>query len=254
MTSLLHAEEFSKKYGRLFSLIERFGIRKYKYFIALNSKLGEKIKRINNKSIVKIIPRGIDEKYLKIKTKDGKYVLYLGRIDIFQKGLDILLNNWNKISIKNQKIKLIIAGGGTQENVEKVKKTVVKLHLSEKVELIGQVTGKKKEQLIANCRFGVSPSRFEGFGNSALEFISLGKPLVCFNISGYSWIPNDIAIKIKRFDENIFVESIVNVYHDKKLRRNIEKKSREFAKVFKWSNVSRDYENYFKKIVEIEKT
>lgn len=63
--------------------------------------------KINPMTNVKIIFAGADSKYFKMKTKEENYVLHLGIIDVFHKGLDTLIKAWEKISSKLKELSFI---------------------------------------------------------------------------------------------------------------------------------------------------
>lgn len=69
--------------------------------------------------------------------------------------------------------------------------------------------------MLANCLFVVVPSRFESFGVVVLEGLAVGKALVCFDIDGFSWVPEDLCIKIKKIDSD-HLAKIMNDLNKKK--------------------------------------
>lgn len=249
ITSTLDAHEFSRKYKLPFYLIENFGIKQYKHIIALSEAMKQRVKKLNPKTNVKIIFAGVDDIFLKLKTNQGKYILYLGRIDVYQKGLDILVEAWKNIAYKNEGIKLIIVGSGTKGEENRLKKLVTKNNLEQSTKLIGKVSEKKKENLLTNCMLAVCPSRFETFGIVALEVLAIGKPLICFDIDGFSWIPKDLCIKIHTLDSDDLAKAMSDLIKEKKLRKRLSANGRIFAKKFNWDAVAEKYEEYINSLV-----
>src|SRR5208283_3340151 len=90
---------------------ERTKLRRFEHFIFVS----QKVKRLTlslrpepEKASV-IIYNGIDEKMYDFKSsKKGDYILFIGRIEFYQKGIDLLLKAMKKLPY----IKLIIAGDG----------------------------------------------------------------------------------------------------------------------------------------------
>jgi glycosyltransferase involved in cell wall biosynthesis len=249
ITSILEAREFSRKYKLPFYVIENIGIKQYKNIIALSNAMEKRVKKNNPNANVKTILAGVDNSLLKLKTTEGKYVLYLGRIDIYQKGLDILVEAWKKLALKNNVIRLVIAGNGAKNEEEQLKNMIKRNNMEDSIELTGKVGGKKKEDLLANCLFAVVPSRFESFGIVALEVLAVGKALICFDIDGFSWIPKNLCKKIKNLNSDAFAEAISDLIQKRSLRKKLSDNGRIFAKEFNWDSVAEKYEEFIGKVV-----
>ena len=247
ITTILHAEDFSKKYKFPFHLIEKIGIKTYRHIIVSSLNLENKIRKFNKKANIKLIPPGIEKNLFRIKSQKGSHVLFIGRIDIYQKGIDLLLSIWSEV-IKEQNIKLVIAGSGNPEEIKTVKQLIKKRGLGNHVVLKGRVDGKAKEDLLANTVLGLSSSRFESFGIVALEYMAAGKPFVCFDIEGFKWIPNSRSLKVWPFDTAIFAKKIIDLLKNQKLREEIGEKGKTFAKNFDLDHVNRKIEFYISKV------
>lgn len=247
-TSLLHAREFSQKYKLPFHLIEKVGIKQYKYGIALTEEMKKKILRAQPIAEVHVIPLGIDKRLLHLNTKEEQFVLFLGRLDVFQKGLDLLLKSWAQASKQIKGVKLVIAGAGTIQEEKKLKELVQKYELDQTIISAGLVAGKEKEHLLSRCLFAVCPSRFESFGMVALEILAVGKSLICFDVEGFKWIPNELCVKVPPFNTNEFSEKITKLAQNKKLRSKLKTKTRKFARGFDWDTIAKQYEDIIVKI------
>lgn len=240
------AKSFSDKYHLPFDIIENFGVRLYKYFLPYSNYLDRKMKKINPNIISRIVPEGVANSYFHVKKMKSTHILFLGRLDIYQKGLDLLLIAYKQISDKI-KYPLCIAGIGPDEML--IKKQIRKLKLSRKVKLLGSTYGSKKMRILAKSLFVVIPSRYEGFCCFALEAFASGIPLVCFDIPGLSWIDQKCAIKIKGFDTEKFSESILNLSISKKIDI-MGNSARKFAAGFTWEKVADQYEKFFEFIIQ----
>ncbi|KKS98114.1 MAG: glycosyl transferase family protein [Candidatus Gottesmanbacteria bacterium GW2011_GWA2_43_14] len=245
VSSLLHAKEFSQKYGIPFYLIENLGLKFYKNILVLSNEYAKKVQKINKKAKIVEIPRGVDDAYFEIKGNENNYILYLARIDIFQKGLDLLLKAWKKVVYRYPHIKLVIAGNTTFAEERKFKQIVDQLSLDKNVKYIGLVKGEKKRTLLSNSLCVISPSRFESFGNSSLETLAAGKCLIVFDIPGYCWIPENVSVKIKSVNFNLLAVAIERVISNKELRIKYGKLARNFAENYRWKKIFKLYEAYF---------
>jgi glycosyltransferase involved in cell wall biosynthesis len=168
---------------------------------------------IEEKKIIKI-PLGINlnlfRRYQKYKINDN-FLLFVGRFDIDQKGIDILLKAI-KISRKEfNNIKLYIIGDHS-ENKIKIIKMIKELNLENEVLMLGNIS---KEELIKyyhNCRALVLPSRFESFGLVILEAFACSKPVIASRVGGIPEIVNEKnGILFKAEDVNELAKAIIKI-------------------------------------------
>lgn len=252
MPTMFEAKEFAAKYHLPFHWVEAFGAKFYKYFLAYSPLNKKKMESLNPKIHTRIIPNGVDETWFSVKGTEKPYAFFLGRIDIRQKSLDILIDACVKLP-KDFPIKIVIAGNGPKEEEEALKNMITVRGVSSFVEFIGRVDGKKKEQLIANCMFGLYPSRFEDFPLVPLEFTGMGKPVVCFDVPGLAWVTKDVAIKAKAGSAKSLATALLTMATDKTKRTSMKKNARPFAKQYGWTNIAKQYAGFCYKVVAMDK-
>lgn len=137
-----------------------------------------------------VIPNGVDlERFRKTKFKikkflDGKTnLLFVGRIEE-RKGLIYLLKAFQILKKKYENIRLIVVGDGEEE--EKCKNYVRKNNLKD-VHFEGAKSENEVPAYYHTCDIFVAPSIFgESFGIVLLEAMAAKKPIVAFNIPGFS--------------------------------------------------------------------
>lgn len=244
------AERFSKIYHLPFHMIEGFGLRFYRYFLPYTSYLEEKMKKINPKVVSKTVPEGVGEEYFKIKRTKPQFILFLGRLDVSQKGIDLLLGAFAKIKDKIPYL-LVIAGKGPDE--KKVKKLISSLGLGSKVSMVGPVYGQEKFKILSRSLFVAFPSRNEGFSLLSLEALASGLPLVAFDIPSLSWTDKTISLKAKPFDVDDYAHKL-KLATNPKIIGPLRDNCREFVKKYTWNNVSDEYESFFKEVLARERT
>lgn len=251
MPTMFEAKEFAKKYHIPFDFVEAIGARFYKYFLAYSASNKSKMEKLNPRIITKIIPNGVSEGMSKIKTREENYGLFIGRIDVVQKGLDLLIDACRRFP-KKLNIKIVIAGNGPKTEESRLKSLIQKNKLSDMVSFVGRVDGDVKEKLLANSMFGIYTSRFEDFPLVPLEYASFGKPLICFDVQGLSWVPKEVSIKAKPFDTAKLAEALTEIVSNKKLRNKMKRQCRSFAKKYGWDAIAKKYENFCHEVIEIE--
>jgi len=254
LPTFFNTEKMSAKYKIIpFGIFEKLLINRYKYFAVFTKEIKNKIKGINKQAQVKIIPGGIDNTLIDKIPAKGDYILFLGRIDIFNKGLDILLESIYKI--KNEsgiKPNLVVAGNGKRKDVDEFLKIVKDLKLKNEVKYVGKVVGKKKINLINQCKFVVYPSSYETFGYTPLETLAAGKLLICFDIRGLRWIPSNLCLKVKRKNPDVLAKALKMSLNKVDLSDRKIRERKEFAKNFSWIDVVNKYERFIKYVLAFE--
>ena len=145
------------------------------------------------KANIFIVPNGIDEdlfllssrlnsKKLKGFRKKGDLVLgFIGRIDIYHKGIDLLLLSLKSLQDRGlgRNIKLLMVGPFyTPNDEQQVRKLIGTLKFPDNVMLTGPVYGDEKWRSLLACDVFVHTSRFEGMPMAVLEAMAFGKPCI----------------------------------------------------------------------------
>ncbi len=113
-----------------------------------------------------------------VPRRDGNYILFLGRMHP-QKALDNLIRAV-KLSERfmRSSMTLKIAGRERPQHVRPLKELVSRLGLDDKVEFLGQVEGREKQQLLADAYVTILPSHAENFGVVVVESLAQGTPVI----------------------------------------------------------------------------
>lgn len=111
-----------------------------------------------------------------IPSLDTKTILCVGRLN-YQKGFDLLIRSWAKVSNTIPEWKVIIVGTGEEE--EKLKEMVQEYGLENSVVFAGQQ--KNMDSYYKQASFFCMSSRFEGLPMVLLEAQSYGLPIISFD-------------------------------------------------------------------------
>lgn len=245
---MLAAQDMERKYKLPFRYIERFGIKQYKRIIVTSDHMSDTIHAIARDAEITVISNGIDKVYDTI-AHSKKYILFLGRIEIDQKGLDLLVTAFKKFNEKkNSMYKLFITGTGEKTEMQKLKQLIAEQGIKEQVEFTGKVVGENKVNLLRRAACVVVPSRFETYSIVSLEALAHKTPLVCFAIDGLSWLSHQVAFKVKPYDTTAFADAMETATSDNKLQKKLDKGS-DFAKQYTWENIYNQYEDYIQKMI-----
>jgi len=109
------------------------------------------------------------------------YVLFLGRNDISQKGLDVLVEGHRHALRRGNEMLLVVAGHSEKGSAAYWRKVASDPELSPFIELVGEVSEERRGSLLAGARCLVFPSRWDGPPRPVREAIAVGTPVIVTN-------------------------------------------------------------------------
>lgn len=178
---------------------------------------------------------------------------FIGRLDPFHKGIDILLQACSKISneMREKNLKLSINGPDYQNGRRKVEDLIKELHLEDIVSLKGPIFGVEKANQLQETDVFVLTSRFEGQPLAVMEALAMGVPVLVTP-------GTNIADEVKNYKcgwkANFTVEDISNTIlecsHSREKLKEFSINARKFAiQNYSWSTVAKQSINEYKKIL-----
>ncbi len=162
-------------------------------------------------------------------------------------GIDILIRAIAEIS--NPNIELRILGSGPEEAV--LKKLALILGVSDKIEFSGSVDPDLIPEYLNKADLFVRPSRSEGLGNSFLEAMAAGLPVIGTNVGG---IPDFLTDEVtglfaKVEDAKDLAGKIIKLKEDKDLREKIARNGRRMVQEeYSWDIVAGKMKLLFKEL------
>lgn len=119
---------------------------------------------------------------LQWRTQGAPKLLYLGRIDYHNKGLDILLDTFAQM-LKDNDAQLTLQGPDWGDKDAMIKRAA-KLGLGSRVTFLEPDFDKAAALISSEHDVFLMPSRFEGFGLSALEAMLSGRVIIVSDVAG----------------------------------------------------------------------
>ncbi len=218
----MHTKYFSEDVRRGKSSVRMFASRmRYAFMLktAINVHLDNKddLRKYEKKmKRVYYIPPVLRIGRREMKKEGGTFkVLFVGRLDAFNKGLDILCDVIREVSKKAGRIEFDVVGEGKDRDI------LAKLG-SGSLKLLGNLSDSALDKEYAEADLFAFPSRFENFGIALLEAQMRGIPAVAFDITG----PRDIMSNkaqgrlAKPFDAKEFASYVLEYYRLWKKDRN----------------------------------
>ena len=228
----LQAREKSRQYHLPLHLLQAFGVRSHRRLVSVSEDTAAQLRALNPDLEVDVIGNGVDPTLFDQPAQAGRDVVFLGRLELGGKGLDLLLAAWARIhgQVDGQ---LVIAGGGHDE--ARVRREVTRLGLDDRVRFAGWVVGVEKARLLAGARVVAMPSRMETFGIVAVEAFAAATPVVAFAIPSLrEVVPDGAGFTVPPFDVGEYAQRLLQIGTDADLAVAMGARGRRFAAGYDW--------------------
>jgi glycosyltransferase involved in cell wall biosynthesis len=103
-------------------------------------------------------------------------LLFLGRLDVWVKGLDLLVEAFS--CLPAERFHLVLVGPDWQGGKASLEQLATRFGCGDRVHFVGRVYGQQKWSLLRLADVFVSPSRWEAFSIAQAEAMAIGLPLV----------------------------------------------------------------------------
>lgn len=215
---------------------------------------------------IEIVPNGVDINLFQtayedfqikclhdnLGIKDEYVVLTTSRL-VYKNGIDILIKAISKLNESRPNIKLIIIGDGPE--LINLQRTTNNLRLGNKILFLGQIPQKDLPIYFRISDVFVRPSRSEGLGNSFLEAMAAGIPVIGTPVGGITdFLSNGhTGILAKPENPEDLAEKINYLLGYQDIRNNVIKNALNLVqKNYSWDIVSEKMERIFKTLKELK--
>ncbi|MDD4781922.1 MAG: glycosyltransferase family 4 protein [Tissierellia bacterium] len=236
-----------KRFQRFYlnKLADRVTVLTFHDYNFIGTRLKNKIVMPNPLSFVPLAKYNEDRK---------KNIIAAGSIDRFHgKGFDSLIKIWGKIANKYPEWKLLIAGGGNDENIRKLRELANEYNVNSQFELLGQV--KNLDERFRESSIFVLSSRYEGFGMVLIEAMSQGCACISFDCTaGPREIINNNVDGILVEDQNMDAMTLAlsDLIENEDKRERLATEAIKSVDRFSVKNIADKWERLFADLVEIK--
>ena len=166
---------------------------------------------------------------LQKSTLESKVVIAAGRL-VHEKGYDLLIEAFEKVSLKHPDWKLKIFGNGVEK--DKLQQLIQEKKLYNNIYLMHKTSDIINEMRKASI-YALS-SRHESFGMVIIEAMSVGIPTVSFNCPGPAEVisNNEDGIVVGAEDVDALADGIIKLIEDNHLRYQFGQTQGKCQKVF----------------------
>ena len=242
--------KYNPLYSSILYALERLRPLFYRNVLIVSDVTRERHSLDQGHTFVGMIPNGISPELLGCTPEKSDYVLFIGRIDIHHKGLDILLDAYKEFFPYFPGIRLVVAGDGRDR--EKFREELGRLpeQIRKNIELLGWVSGDEKKEALLKALFVVFPSRYEVQPISILEAMACGKAVVVSDIPECYFVTQKGAgVAFKSGDPASLAVCMKGMATSNRLAE-MGLKGRDWVKDFTWDSVAEQYEDFLLQAVE----
>ncbi len=197
---------------------------------------------------IDMVHAGVPEHLFLLERRPQGFLLYFGRLDVYHKGLDTLIEAVALLVRERPETEIRIAGRG--KDSERVAQLARDYGVEANVRLLGAVTDAERDVLLAGAEIQLMPSRFEGFGLAAAEAMASGVPLVATAVGSLPEVvdsPNG-GVLVPPDDARALAEATAILLGDPERRRALSASARESARRFRWSAVAESHFQFIQNI------
>ena len=180
-----------------------------------------------------------------------KYILYIGTLQP-RKNIPALIEAFTLLKLepvmKNNPIRLVIAGGKGYNYDKLIDQLVKKNNLAEDVYFPGYINEEDKAALMKGADIFVFPSFYEGFGLPIVEAMSLGVPIIASDIPSHREIARDSALFFNPKVSGELAQKLRELLNNSVERSSLSERGIAQSQKFSWEESARKILSVFSKM------
>jgi len=134
-----------------------------------------------------------------------------------------------------EQLHLVFTGNPTRE----LREFIEQHHVTREVYFAGTIPEEKLPSLYGGAQALIFPSLYEGFGLPLLEAMACGTPVLTSNVTAMPEVAGDAALLVDPTSVEEISVAMRKIVSDSSLREQLQRKGRERAGQFTWSNTAR---------------
>jgi glycogen(starch) synthase len=197
---------------------------------------------------IHVIGSGVPDEFTRVQRREENYLLSYGRFDLFQKGLDTLLQAFARVAPAFPGVDLRIAGRGKDET--RVRELVREMGLQDRVQVLPGVKEEEVLALFAGALALVMPSRLEGLPMVPAEAMAAGVPVIATQVGAVHEVVDPPAggILIPPDDSGALASAMRTLMEDPARREALSRSARRSAERFSWDAVAERHLDFLRAV------
>lgn len=183
-----------------------------------------------------LVRTGVPDDFFAVERRPGTDFLYYGRFDVYQKGLDVLLDAWAALAREGTAPTLRLLGRG--KDARRLAAMIDERALQERVSLHENPSRAEVLDAMAHARALVHPSRFEGLPAVPAEAMAAGVPVVATDVGAVAEMIRAGGLLIEPGSASALADAVRRVEGDGPLRAELARGAHADAASWQWSRVA----------------
>ena len=243
-----HAIEKYPLLGHIARKAEQRALSLHPHILTISPTVTRQLKKRAPHTQFHLVYTGVDQICFEAPWAEENYILYFGRMDIHNKGIDILLSAFAKLNAPD--IRLILSGRGTPQSERELQEMAHHLNIANRVEFTGAVTPEQKNILMGHALFVCIPSRYEGWGIVAIEAAAASKAVIGTSIPGLADAirADETGLLVPSENPEALASAMDHLLRDPPLRKRLGQAGRKWAAQFTWDRTAQAQEEVYLKV------
>lgn len=178
--------------------------------------------------------------------------IFIGRLDIFVKGLDLLVESAYQVAkkLREREAHIKIYGPDCDGSLPKLQSQIEEKGVADLCELCGPIAPTDKEGVLSNALCYIQLSRTEGFPTTIIEALSYGLPIIVSEGTTWKNLTNAYGIGFGVLnDPKEIGEKMIEIVDNPSLRHSMSINATEIAATqFQWPMIAKRYEELYSEI------
>lgn len=183
---------------------------------------------------------GVPDEFAGVPRRERGYFLYYGRLDVYQKGIDTLIEAFAAVRRDRPDLDLHIAGRG--KDAREVRELAASAGVAEAVHLHEGADRLEVLELLSGALALLMPSRLEGLPMVPAEAMAAGVPVIAADVGAVAEVvERGAGVLIRPGDPAALAASALRLAADADLRRRMSEAARISARRFSWERIADEH-------------
>lgn len=236
------AERWGVVGGRVIAGVERRSIRSTRWISTTSRWMADQLRPLAHPAArITLAGSGIPDEFGRVQRRERDYLLFYGRFDFFQKGLDTVLDAFARIAPRFPALRLVLAGRGRDE--QRLRSEVERLDAADRVELRPGVGRDEVLDLFSGALAMLMPSRLEGLPMAPAEAMAAGVPLIAARVGALPEMVDSprTGLLVPPDDPAALAGAAESLLRDPAMRASVSAAARVAAERYSWDRVAREH-------------
>jgi glycosyltransferase involved in cell wall biosynthesis len=250
---MLHGTTAADRFGRVLGsgvrATEARGLRQARWISTTSHWMEAQLRGIVPPSTeIALVGSGVPDEFAGVARTEADYLLYYGRFDLFQKGVDTALDAFARIAAARPGIRLVLAGRGKDE--ARIRQLAAAPELAGRVEVRANASRAEVLGLMSGALALLMPSRLEGLPMVPAEAMAAGVPVIATDVAAVREVVDPPAggVLVPPDDAQALAAAALAFLDDDALRARTSAAARESARRFSWDAVAMDHLRFLERI------